>query len=261
MGEIWIDQLSFLEALEEISDLVERGQGGFVVTPNVDHVVLAEEDERFRQAYSEAALSLADGIPVVWASHVLGQVLPEKISGSDIGPQLLRRAGERGWRVFFVGAGPGVAEKAAQVARARWNVNVVGTIAPMLSDDVEIEPALVAQLRSARPDLLLVAFGAPKQEIFCHRIAKELRPAVLLGVGATLDFIAGTQKRAPPWMSRNGLEWLYRLSREPSRLWKRYLVRDPRFLLSVAHTLRLPRSERVLTRPPVSAPASGIRHG
>ncbi len=261
MGEIWIDQISFEEALEEISTLVDRRQGGFVVTPNVDHVVLAGADERFRRAYADAALSLADGAPVVWASHLLGRPLPDKISGSDIAPRLLQRAGERNWRVFFVGAGPGVAEKAAQVARAKWNVDVVGTLAPMLSAEVEIDPAWIAQLREARPDLVLVAFGAPKQEIFCHRIAEALRPAVLLGIGATLDFIAGTQKRAPEWMSRNGLEWLYRLSREPGRLWKRYLLRDPRFVLTVARTLRLPRSERIVTRPPASAPASGIRHG
>ncbi len=266
MGEIWVDRISFQQALDEIAGLVDRKQGGYVVTPNVDHVVLAEDDARFRDAYSQATLSLADGTFVVWASRVLGTPVPEKISGSDLTLPLLQRAGERGWRVFLVGAGPGVAEKAAQVVRERWNVNVVGVIAPMLSADVAIAPELVSQIRDAKPDLVLVAFGAPKQEIFCQRIAHELRPAVLLGIGATLDFIAGTQKRSPQWMSRNGLEWLYRLSREPGRLWKRYLIRDPRFVLSVARTLRLPRSSRVAeatsvgpepTLQPATAPASG----
>jgi N-acetylglucosaminyldiphosphoundecaprenol N-acetyl-beta-D-mannosaminyltransferase len=139
----------------------------------------------------------------------------------------------------MLGAGPGVAEKAAAVARSRWGTNVVGTDAPMvnLKDAAQID-SIARQLDAAKPDLVLMAFGAPKQELLIARIAERVRPAVLLGIGASLDFIAGTIKRAPAIMRNTGFEWLYRLAQEPRRLWRRYLVNDPKFLLILLRTLR-----------------------
>jgi len=126
-------------------------------------------------------------------------------------------------------------------------VEIVGTDAPLLSSRVDPAEsiAVVERIRRARPNLVLVAFGAPKQERWMFQVQEQIRPAVSIGVGAALDFVAGRVKRAPRWMSRSGLEWLFRLSQEPHRLWRRYLVNDPRFLLILLRTLRLPRAARV----------------
>jgi N-acetylglucosaminyldiphosphoundecaprenol N-acetyl-beta-D-mannosaminyltransferase len=230
IGHIGIDVMTFAEALDEIERLVIAGQGGMVFTPNVDHVVNAQSNLAFRHAYQSADLTLVDGQPLVWASRLLGNPLPEKISGSDLVMPLLRRAAHRGWRVYLLGAGPGVAERAAKLLREKCGVNVVGTSAPTIEIGNTAENARVAaRMRLERPDLVLVALGSPKQELFIHQVAAEVKPAVLLGIGASLDFMVGAAKRAPQWMSRAGLEWLYRLAREPRRMWRRYLVNDVKF--------------------------------
>ena len=239
LGKIPIDVLSFAEALDAVDRLVEAREGGFVFTPNVDHIVTVEDNPEFEAAYQRASLSLADGTPLVWASRLFDTPLPERIAGSDLVGPLLERAGQKNWRVAFLGAGPGVAEKAAAVARARWGTNVVSTDAPMvdLKDGAQLD-AIGARLAEARADLVLMAFGAPKQELLIARIAKRVKPAVLLGIGASLDFIAGTVKRAPLLFRRTGFEWLYRLGQEPRRLWRRYLVNDPKFALILLRSLR-----------------------
>lgn len=234
IGPLSVDAVTHSEALDEVERLVAAGEGGAVFTPNVDHVVIADEDERMRAAYDDASLSLVDGTPLVWATWLLGRRVPEKVSGSDLVPSLLARAADRGWRVFFLGGAPGVAALARDKAVAQLpSLRIVGVEAPRI--DLDAAPAEIAavvdRVRAERPDVVMVALGAPKQEIFIHRVKHALRPAVLLGVGASLDFVAGTVPRAPRWMSRAGLEWLFRLSREPRRLWRRYLVRDPKFLL------------------------------
>ncbi|HZN92765.1 MAG TPA: WecB/TagA/CpsF family glycosyltransferase, partial [Myxococcales bacterium] len=131
-GQLWIDAVTFAQAVDEIERLVERGQGGSVFTPNVDHVVKVDGDPVFRAAYERASLSLADGQPVVWASRLLGAEarLPAKVSGSDLVFPLMERAGRKGWRVYMCGGPPGVAEAAAEVVRQRYGVKVVGTESP-----------------------------------------------------------------------------------------------------------------------------------
>jgi N-acetylglucosaminyldiphosphoundecaprenol N-acetyl-beta-D-mannosaminyltransferase len=247
-GELWVDSLTFAEALDEIEALVAAGRGGSVFTPNVDHVVKVDDNLSFREAYAAASLSLADGQPLVWTSRLLGAPLPAKISGSDLVLPLMERAAARGWAVYLLGGGEGVAEKTAQVLRKRLGVNVVGCEGPRIS--LEPNPAedgpLMERIRSANPELLLVALGAPKQELWLHRASPRIRPTVGIGVGAALDFVAGA-RRAPRWMSRAGLEWFFRLVQEPRRLGRRYLVNDPRFLLILYRTLRLPREQRVRT--------------
>jgi len=244
-GEIWVDSLTFAEALDAIEALVVAGRGGSVFTPNIDHVVNADDNPSFRAAYEAASLSLADGQPLVWTSRLLGAPLPEKISGSDLVLPLMERAAARRWRVYLLGGGPGVAEKAAQVLTQRLGVTIVGCEAPRIS--LEADPAVdgpvVERIRKANPHLLLVALGAPKQELWLHR-AGGIRPTVGVGVGASLDFVAGA-RRAPRWMSRAGLEWLFRLIQEPRRLARRYLVNDPKFLLILYRTLRTPRYLRI----------------
>ena len=245
-----IDVVTFAGALERIEQLVGEKKGGYVVTPNLDHVVLADDNVAFREAYTHAALSVVDGQPLVWASRILGEQLPEKISGADLILPLMEVAAKQQWRVYFMGAGPGVAEKAAEEVHRRYGTTVVGCDAPRVSVDpaASENAAAIGKIQAAKPDLVLVALGAPKQEIWMHRCMAQYAPAVALGIGAGLDFIAGTVKRAPKWMSNHGLEWAYRLSREPKRMWRRYLVNDPRFLLILARTMQRPLSERVFWR-------------
>jgi N-acetylglucosaminyldiphosphoundecaprenol N-acetyl-beta-D-mannosaminyltransferase len=247
IGKVWIDALSFDGALDAIEALVEGGQGGSVFTPNVDHIVTAEDNAPFQAAYLEASLSLADGQPLLWAARWLRTPLPEKISGSDLVWPLLQRAGSRRWRVFLLGGAPGVAAEAAAKVERELGVVIAGVDDSVIPADPGASggTALVERVRSARPDLVLVALGAPKQELWISRSLPKLRPAVMIGVGASLDFVTGRLARAPRWVSRGGLEWLWRLVREPRRLAYRYLVKDPRFLAILLRTARLPRGERL----------------
>lgn len=237
IGRVPIDLVTRAQALGRIAALVEAAQGGTVFTPNVDHVVLVEHDARFRQAYDACSLSLVDGTPVLWGSRALGHAAPEKVSGSDLIVPLAETAAARGWRLFFVGSSPPVLEEATRRLQARFpGVQIVGRESPRVDMDAgvaERQPTW-ERVRAARPQLVLVALGSPKGELWAHEARTALAPAVVVGVGAGLDFIAGVARRAPAWMSRMGLEWLYRLWHEPRRLWRRYLVRDPQFALIFA---------------------------
>ena len=233
IGPVLVDRVTFAGALDAVAELVERRRGGTVFTPNVDHVVMASEDESLRRAYAGVDLSLADGMPVVWAARALGAPLPERVAGSDLCAPLMQRAAEEGWRVYLLGGGRGSARRAASHLRMAYpDLRIVGTASPRI--DMTEPPArrraVVDTIRAVAPDIVLVGLGAPKQEKWIHESAAALAPAVLLGVGASIDFLAGNARRAPGWMSAAGLEWLYRLAKEPRRLWRRYLVRDPRFL-------------------------------
>jgi N-acetylglucosaminyldiphosphoundecaprenol N-acetyl-beta-D-mannosaminyltransferase len=247
VGGLPIDRLTLDGAIDAIEGLVSSGRGGAVFTPNVDHVVEYQDNARLREAYEAASLSLVDGVPVLWASHLLGEPLPEKVSGSDLVVPLLRQAAKLGWRVFLLGGGDGVAEMAKRsLEDSVPGIAVVGALSPRIDmrQESAVRAPIVEAIGRAAPHLVIVALGAPKQELFIHEARAALRPAVLLGLGASLDFIAGTVPRAPAWMSRSGLEWLFRLSREPRRLWRRYLVRDPRFLLILARSVRDARVRR-----------------
>jgi N-acetylglucosaminyldiphosphoundecaprenol N-acetyl-beta-D-mannosaminyltransferase len=247
IGRLHVDPVTFEGALDEIAAMVSRGQGGAVFTPNVDHVVMAEHDEAFRRAYESAALSIADGMPILWAARLLGRPLPAKVSGSDLVMPLMERAARLRWRVYILGGGPGVADKAAERLASRFpQLTIAGTDAPRI--DIQAPAAtrapVISRVRAAKPDLVLVALGAPKQELLIAESVDALRPAVLLGIGAAVDFVAGTARRAPRWMSTAGLEWLYRMAQEPRRLWKRYLLRDPEFALILLRDLARERYER-----------------
>lgn len=249
-GHVLVDAIGSDDALRRIEQLVDRGQGGAVFTPNVDHVVIAERDPAFRSAYERASLALADGQPLVWASPLVGHRLPEKVSGSDLFLPTMRLAARRAFRVYLLGAAPGVASVAASRLHDELGVVVCGADAPAIAlAPAADEQEIVDRIAAARPDLLVVCLGAPKGERFIDRNRARLGSAVALSLGGTLDFYVGRVRRAPPWMRRSGLEWLYRLSQEPRRLARRYLIDDPRFLRLLARTLRAPVAERVLAEP------------
>jgi N-acetylglucosaminyldiphosphoundecaprenol N-acetyl-beta-D-mannosaminyltransferase len=249
-GRLWVDALGFDEAIAAVRELVTRGQGGAIFTPNVDHVVMAEEHAGLRRAYRRASLSFADGMPLVWTSRVLGKRIPEKLSGSDMIVPIVKLAAQENWGVYFLGGMPGVpgaAELAAELLKLQHGVRIVGVDGSMVSMDGSRpeDDAVLERVRAARPDIVFVALGAPKQELWIARTLDTIKPAVAIGVGASLDFISGQLSRAPRWMSNSGLEWAYRLGQDPRRLWKRYLIRGPRFIGILWRTARLLRAQRV----------------
>lgn len=227
-----IDNVDREEALDRIAALIRARRPALVVTPNVDHLVNLQRDPEFREIYVQAALVLADGVPLLWAARFLGTPIREKLSGSDIFHDLCRLAAERGFRVFFLGGREGAALRAAEIVRRRHpGLQVVGVYSPPLGferDDAE-GARIDAMLTEARPDLLLLGLGSPKQEKWSARNSSRLGIPVTMGIGITFEYTAGMVRRAPVWMQRLGLEWFFRLLMEPSRLWRRYLVDDPRF--------------------------------
>jgi N-acetylglucosaminyldiphosphoundecaprenol N-acetyl-beta-D-mannosaminyltransferase len=207
---------------------IRRYQGPcrYVVTPNVDHLRLLQDNTDLRRAYADASLVLADGMPLVWASRMLGCPLPERVTGADLVPALFDTSRESGpLRVYLWGAGPGVGERAAARIEQRWPaVQVVGTLSPRVGPacDRQRDEAILRCIAAAAPDLVVVGLGAPKQEVWVHRHRERIEARVAVCVGATIDFLAGEKRRAWPWVGRCGLEWAYRLVCEPRRLLKRY---------------------------------------
>jgi N-acetylglucosaminyldiphosphoundecaprenol N-acetyl-beta-D-mannosaminyltransferase len=229
----------------------------YIVTPNTDHMVLLHHDDALRKAYSEASMVVADGFPLVWASRMLKKALPERVAGSDLVPAIFdaasRHAGAPGGKpltVFLLGAGPGIAVQAARNIEERWpHVKVIGTHSPPQDFDYKFRrnKEIIDLVADAKPDLLIVGLGAPKQEIWVQSYYHELQSRVAICAGATIDFLAGHRKRAPEWMRHRGLEWLYRLASEPRRLFPRY-YRDamifPVLLFRELWSARFPRRTR-----------------
>lgn len=220
------------EALAEIERLIALGKPAYVVTPNVDLLVKLQTDEEFRRVYESASLVVPDGMPLVWAAKYLGTPLKAKVSGSDLFVEFCKVAAKKGYKIYLLGAGPGVAAKAAEVMQACYpGIRVVGTYSPSFGFEKKPEECemIIQKIREAKPDLLFVGLGAPKQDKFAFRYKERYGVPVSIGVGASIDFMAGQVKRAPLWMQNSGLEWFWRLMMEPTRLWKRYLADDPIF--------------------------------
>jgi len=223
-----IDPLRMSEAVEQILAWTrQRGETcRYIVTPNVDHVVLLRHHIGLKAAYKHADLILADGTPVVWAARFLKRPLPEKVPGSDLVPALFGAGPAfEPRRVFLLGAGPGVAERAAARITERWPaVKIAGCYSPPMGfeKDAAENEKILRLIAAAVPDILVVGLGAPKQELWVHQHRAQIKASVALCVGATIDFLAGEKPRAPLWMRRSGLEWLHRVWSEPRRLALRY---------------------------------------
>lgn len=225
--DIDIAQIGLAAAVKQIQEWCRgpRSPCRYVVTPNVDHLVILNERADFRAAYTDADLVLADGWPVVLASRLLGRGLPERVAGSDVVPALFQ-----GWstesplRVYLLGAAPGVAEEASRRLSVCPGVMVAGSYSPPpgFENDERENQFILQQISCAAPDLLLVGLGAPKQELWVHTHRRRLHARVAFCGGAVIDFLAGSRVRAPRWMQQSGLEWLHRLANEPRRLARRY---------------------------------------
>jgi N-acetylglucosaminyldiphosphoundecaprenol N-acetyl-beta-D-mannosaminyltransferase len=211
-------------AVDRIESMVADGGAHYVVTPNVDFLVKAGRDAELRRILVRADLVLCDGKPIVWASRWLGGALPGRVAGSDLIPLLLQRAEELGWRIFLLGGSPEVAAEAARrVSAAHPSLPEVAHFSPPYGPLVGIgNDEIIERVRAARPDIMLVCFGCPKQEKWIARNLHLLGVPVMIAAGATIDFLAGRKIRAPAWMQRSGTEWLFRLLQEPRRLARRY---------------------------------------
>lgn len=222
-----VDNLTMDEALAAIDRLIAENKNAYVVTPNVDHIVQLERGGVLCDIYAGADLILTDGKPLIWISKLYGTPIKEKISGSDLFPLLCAMAAQKGYRMFFLGAAEGVAAKAAENLTAKYpGLQVVGTYSPPVGfeDNKEQMAQIEEMIKAAAPHILVVGLGCPKQERFIFNNKDRLGVPISLGLGASLDFEAGSIKRAPKWMSDHGLEWLYRAVSEPKRLAKRYIV-------------------------------------
>lgn len=218
------DNVDMDDTVEVIAEMIASRQPHYLATANVDFVVQASTDVELRRILFDAHLVLCDGMPLVWASRKLGNPLPARVTGADLVPRLLKESEKRGWRVFFLGGSPDSVSKAAERTLERHpGLQLVGAYSPPFKPLLEMDHAdILRRVTTARPDLLFVAFGCPKQEKWISMHYRNLGVPVSVGVGATIDFLAGTFKRAPVWMQRTGTEWLFRMCQEPRRLLRRY---------------------------------------
>lgn len=225
----YVDNVTMKEAVAYIERLAQTGCNAYVVTPNVDHIVRLEKDACFRKIYSKADLILTDGKPLIWISRWMKSPVKEKVSGADLFPKVCAMAAEKGYRIALLGAQSGVAAKAAEnLVRKYPDLRVAGTYSPPFG--FEKDPKDVEKvydfIRRTRPNILCIGLGTPKQEKFFFEARKKVRVPVVLHIGAAIDFEAGTVRRAPKWMQDAGLEWFYRVLKEPGRLFKRYFIDD-----------------------------------
>ena len=228
-----IDAVTLEEAVETVDEAVATRSGIQHVAINAAKLVKLQSDQALHDAVDGCELVTADGQAVVWAAKILGQPLPERVTGIDLMEQLLRRAEARGYRVYLLGASEDVLETAAaRIAERFPEVEVVGRQHGYFSDDEEADVA--AHIHDARPDLLFVALTTPKKELFLARRRKALDVPFVMGVGGAFDVLAGKRKRAPRLLQRLGLEWAYRLVQDPRHLLGRYAVGNTVFSWLVA---------------------------
>lgn len=213
------------EVLDEIDELVEQRSPTYLTTANLDFTLQASQDVELQRLLVESHLVLCDGMPLIWASKFLKAPLPERVAGSDLFPRLAARAAEKGHRVFFFGADEDSLDKSEEILKERHpNLKVCGKLAPPRGNLGDLsKPEILMQIESAKPDILLVALGCPKQEKWISMNYRELGIPCSVGIGASFEMLAGKFQRAPVWMQKTGLEWVVRLLQEPKRLVSRYL--------------------------------------
>ena len=249
---VLIDRTHQARVLAQIDEFVQSGEPHQIVTVNVDFLNITHQDPSFVRVLNQAAVSVPDGMPLLWVSRLVGQRLPERITGTDLLLGSAALAARRGYSIFLLGAAPGVADEAGAVLQARYpGLQIAGAYSPPECGDFtpEENARILAQVRAARPDMLFVALGTPKQEKWIYANLQELGVPVCVGVGGVFNVIPGRIPRAPEPLQRAGLEWLFRLALEPRRLWRRYLIDDTRALArAVAYAAR--------RRAPAVAPAA-----
>ena len=229
-----IDNYTFNDAIERIIDqAVEGVLPSYVVTPNAQHVLSLQRDADFRDIYEKAFLAVPDGVSLLWSAKFLQTPLNGRVNGTDLFEELSAVAEKKGLKIFLLGGRPGAAEAAKKTLLSRHpDLKIVGTHCPPYGFESQPEElALInSKIKAAAPDILFVGLGAPKQEKWIYDNYQELRVPVSLGIGVSFELVADMVQRAPLWMQKFGLEWLFRLIVEPKRLWKRYVMGNPQFM-------------------------------
>lgn len=228
-----VDNLNMEETLQRIEEFIHDGSPHQHVVINADKVVKAHRDPELRRIINECALINADGMPVVWASRLLGKPLKERVAGVDLFDALMRRAAEKGWRVYLLGAREEVVSGVKSLYEKRYPSLVFAGYRNGYWKPEE-EASVAAAIGEARPDLLFVAISSPKKEQFLGRYQAEMKVPFAMGVGGTFDVAVGKVKRAPVWMQKSGFEWFYRFLQEPRRMFHRYFVEDMYFFWMLA---------------------------
>jgi N-acetylglucosaminyldiphosphoundecaprenol N-acetyl-beta-D-mannosaminyltransferase len=224
-----VDNLSMEETLAKVEEFIRSGQPHQHVVINVDKLVKASRDPALRRIINDCALINVDGMPVVWASRLLGKPLKERVAGVDLFEALMRRAGEKGWRVFLLGARDEVVQAVRAAYQRKYPQLVIAGCRDGYWSEAE-EAAVAEQVRASRADLLFVAISSPKKEQFLGRWQGAMRVPFAMGVGGTFDVAIGRIRRAPLWMQKAGLEWFFRFLQEPKRMFRRYFIDDMAFI-------------------------------
>ena len=253
LHNVIIHAVSEAEAVQRVLDLLDRGRGGVVVTPNLDHLRRCARDVHFAALVAEADLVTADGMPLVWASRLQGTPLPERVAGSNLISSLSKAAAIAGRSLYLLGGAPGTAEGAAKVLTERYpGLIIAGTYCPPMGfeRDTRVLGDLSNRLDAAKPDIVFVALGSPKQELLINHLRTILPRGWWLGVGNSFSFLCGHVRRAPLWMQKWGLEWVHRLGQEPKRLFKRYVLVGIPFGMRMMHKAGRRRVIRILSGQP-----------
>lgn len=247
---VHVNAIDRTAALDQISRWTSENERQYVCVTGVHGVMECQDDAELRRIHNESGLTVPDGMPMVWLGRLAGAKWMERVCGPDLMLQLCEASAKNGWTHFFYGGAPGVAEKLAErLCEAYPGLRVGGTYTPPFRDLEESEKDEISSLiNEAEPDLVWVGLSTPKQERWMDEFRGRLAAPALLGVGAAFDLHAGLTTRAPRWMQRSGLEWLYRLLTEPRRLWRRYLTNNPRFIW------------KAMRRPPVLVPERPIEN-
>jgi len=265
VADVAFHNVTMEEAVTRIVQMAQKTEKPrYVCTGNLDHLVTLERDPEFRAIYRDADLTLADGKPVVLLSHLAAApgrpALKQRVTGSDLFWELARASEATGLRLFFLGGAPCAADLARDAVLLRYpGAQICGTYCPPFETfaTAEEQGRIRETVRAAQPNILLVGFGAPKQEKWIAANKDLLSVPVSIGVGGSFEMAGGVVKRAPAWMQDCGLEWAYRFLQEPTRLWHRYFVRDLPFLIKiVGRTLAERRAQQAGAAPPLAEPSA-----
>ena len=242
-----IDNVDIDDVLARADTAIRERQFAYVFPTNVDVIMKLRRDRAFRAAYRGAALVVADGVPLLWAASWCGRRLKGRVNGTDLFEHLAAHAAARQYSLFLLGGAADASARSAQALQARHpGLCIAGVFAPPLGFEQEPQQndAITAMIRASGADILVVGLGAPKQEKWIAAYGPACGVRFALAVGFSFSFVGGLTPRAPRWMQRRGLEWLWRLSREPRRLWRRYLVDDLPFFALIAGQIIAQRTSR-----------------
>src|SRR5690606_1650182 len=247
-----IDRLTLNETVGKVVHAIRQNKQHHHFAVNVAKIVNMQKDKNLYESVVSADIINADGAPLVWVSRLFGRPLPERVAGIDLMEALVARAHERGYKIFFLGAREEVVKKVAEIYAHQYGVEILAGYRNGYFDE-QTEPEVVRQIASSGANILFVAMTSPKKEIFLHKYKEQLRDLnFIMGVGGSFDVVAGKVKRAPKWMQKCGLEWLFRVIQEPGRMWKRYLVTNTLFVYYILKEVFKPKTQSIAEHKNVS---------